>query len=110
MLAPPTERGGPLLIVMNVVEVKEERKEAFERAFLDRESHVHEAEGFAGFELLRRDRQGEYVVLTRWESKEAFDAWVSSDLFKRSHRHADGELAHGSELRTYDVIDATVPA
>jgi heme-degrading monooxygenase HmoA len=104
-------RGEPaVLIVMNVVQVSEERREAFEQAFLGRESHVHEAPGFAGFELLRRDREGEYVVLTRWETEEAFKAWANSDSFKRSHRHADGELAHGSEVRFYDVIDARVPA
>jgi heme oxygenase (staphylobilin-producing) len=95
---------------MNVVHVDEERREAFEHAFLERESHVHKAEGFAGFELLRRDREGEYVVLSRWESKKAFQGWVNSDLFKLSHRHADGELAMGSEVRSYDVIDARVPA
>jgi heme-degrading monooxygenase HmoA len=68
----------------------EERREAFKRAFLDRESHVHKAEGFAGFELLRREGEGagEYVVLSRWESDEAFKAWVNSDLFKMGHRHA----------------------
>jgi heme-degrading monooxygenase HmoA len=95
---------------MNVVHVKEESKEAFEQQFLNRESHVHRAEGFAGFELLRRDRDGEYIVLSRWESNEAFQAWVNGDLFKKSHRHADGELAMGSEVRHYDVIDVRVPA
>jgi heme-degrading monooxygenase HmoA len=95
---------------MNVVHVEEERREAFERQFLERESHVHKADGFAGFELLRRDRDGEYVVLSRWQTKEAFHAWVNGDLFKKSHRHADGELAMGSEVRNYDVIDARVPA
>jgi heme oxygenase (mycobilin-producing) len=99
-----------LVVTMNVVQVKEERREAFERAFLERESHVHKAEGFAGFELLRRDSEGEYIVLSRWQSEEAFRAWVNSDLFKLSHRHADGELAHGSELRLYEVIDAKVLA
>ncbi len=49
-------------------------------------------------------------MLSRWESKEAFTGWVNSDLFKISHRHADGELAHGSEVRSYDVIDARVAA
>ena len=43
---------------MNVVHVHEERREAFERTFRERESHVHKADGFAGFELLRRDRDG----------------------------------------------------
>ena len=98
-----------MLIVMNVVQVSDEKKDAFEAAFLGRESHVHEAPGFAGFELLRRG-DGEYIVLTRWEDKASFQAWAGSDSFKRSHRHADGELAHGSELRTYEVIDARVPA
>jgi len=27
-----------------------------------------------------------------------------------SHRHANGELAHSSEVRNYDVIDTRVPA
>ena len=46
----------------------------------------------------------------RWETKEAFSAWVNSDLFKMSHRHANGELAHSSEVRNYDVIDTRVAA
>lgn len=99
-----------MVVVMNVVHVDEERREAFERAFLGRESHVDKAEGFAGFELLRRDQDGEYLVISRWESQQAFDTWVSSDLFKLAHRHTDGELAHGSEVRTYEVIDTKVTA
>jgi heme oxygenase (mycobilin-producing) len=99
-----------LVTVMNVVHVKEENREAFEHQFLNRESHVHRAEGFAGFELLRRDRDGEYIVLSRWESDEDFKAWVNGDLFKKSHRHADGQLADTSEVRHYDVIDVRVPA
>ena len=96
-------------IVMNVVQVREEHKEDFERAFLDRESLVHRAPGFAGFELLRKG-DGEYIVLTRWETDQAFRDWVGSDLFKRSHRHADNSFADSSELRAYDVIDSRVPA
>lgn len=96
--------------VMNVVHVREERREAFERTFLERQSHVAKAEGFAGFELLRRDRDGEYVVLSRWKDQDAFRGWVNSDLFKLSHQHANGELAHSSEVRNYDVIDTRVPA
>ncbi|MGE0066809.1 MAG: antibiotic biosynthesis monooxygenase [Solirubrobacterales bacterium] len=96
--------------MMNVVEVKEENREAFERQFLERESHVHKAEGFAGFELLRRDRDGEYIVLSRWQSEEAFQAWATGELFELSHRHADGQLAEKSRVRNYDVIDSRVPA
>jgi heme oxygenase (staphylobilin-producing) len=95
---------------MNVVHVPEENREAFEQQFLQRESHVYKAEGFAGFELLRRDRDGEYVVLSKWENDAAFKAWVNGDLFKMSHRPADGQLADTSEVRHYEVIDTRVPA
>lgn len=99
-----------MLVVMNVVHVKEERREAFERAFLGRESHVHKADGFAGFELLRRDESDEYVVLSRWVDAASYEAWRDGELFKRSHRHAEGQLAEGSEVRTYTVLDSRVPA
>lgn len=99
-----------MYIVMNVVEAKEDRVEDFERAFRERERLVQQAEGFVGFELLRRDRDREYVVLTRWEDEETFKSWVGSDLFKRSHRHADGQFAHGNEIRCYDVLDVEVAA
>lgn len=99
-----------MYIVMNVVEAKEGRVEDFERAFRGRERLVQQAEGFVGFELLRRDRDREYVVLTRWEDEETFKSWVGSDLFKRSHRHADGQFAHGNEIRRYDVLDVEVAA
>jgi heme oxygenase (mycobilin-producing) len=102
--------GAPLLVVMNVVNVKEERREAFERAFLGRDSHVHKAEGFAGFELLRRDGSDEYVVLSRWQNVASYEAWRDGDLFRRSHRHAEGELAEGAEVRSYEVLDSRVPA
>ena len=95
-------------LVMNVVEAKEGRVEDFERAFRERERLVQQAEGFVGFELLRRDRDREYIVLTKWASLDAFKAWVGSDLFKRSHRHADGQFAHGNEVRCYDVLDVEV--
>jgi heme-degrading monooxygenase HmoA len=99
-----------VIVVMNVVQAVEGREEDFERAFLTRERLLTQAEGFGGFELLRRDRDAEYVVLTRWESKEAFQAWVKSDLFRRSHRERAGQIAHGNELRMYDVLDVEVPA
>lgn len=99
------------VVVMNVVKAKEGREQEFEEAFLTRERLLHTAEGFLGFELLRRDRDGEYVVLSRWESDEAFRGWVKSDLFKRSHQRDRGlGLAHAGEVRSYEVIDVEVPA
>ncbi|MGV1048738.1 MAG: antibiotic biosynthesis monooxygenase family protein [Solirubrobacterales bacterium] len=98
---------------MNVVQVPEAKREDFERAFAERESHLHQAEGFVGFELLRGsgESEGEYVVLTRWQSEGAFRAWFMGGLFKLNHRHVDAELAESSEVLHYEVVEAArVPA
>ena len=103
-----------MIVVMNVVTVAEENRAAFEERFQTRERLLDQAEGFAGFELLERDVDGggEYSVLTRWESREAFQSWVKSDLFARAHKRdrEEGSVAATNELRTYEVIDAQVPA
>lgn len=100
-----------MVTVMNVVHVKEESREAFERTFLERESRVHRADGFIAFELLRRDRGGEYLVLSSWETRADFDAWLASDLFKASHEHVEEEpLADFNEVRHYEVLERRVPA
>lgn len=102
-----------MIVVMNMVTVAEGGAEAFEAAFAARERRLSEAPGFAGFELLRRDSGGEYVVLSRWESREAFQGWLKSDLFKEAHR-GDGERpvgGHGqqSEIRSYEVLEIEEP-
>ena len=58
-----------MIVVMNVVRAVEGRAEDFERAFLTRERLLNQAEGFRGFELLRRDKDAEYVVLTKWDEQ-----------------------------------------
>jgi heme-degrading monooxygenase HmoA len=96
---------------MNVVHVKEERSAEFERTFRERQSRVHLADGFIAFELLRRDRDGEYVVLSSWETRADFDAYLGGELFKASHDHVEEEpIADFSEVRHYEVLERRVPA
>jgi heme oxygenase (mycobilin-producing) len=103
-----------MIVVMNVVEVDPENVPTFEERFLTRERLLNGAEGFAGFELLKRDIAdgAEFSVMTHWESQDAFQGWVKSDLFKRAHARdrADGSVARSSELRVFEVLDAEVPA
>ncbi len=93
-----------MLIVMNVVTVNEGRNEDFEQAFREHQSHLSEVPGFVSFELLRRDRDDEYAVMTKWEDKDAFDGWVKSDAFRKSHQHTDRTITKSAEIRTYEVI------
>lgn len=69
-------------------------------------------DGFEGFELLRpTDGRDVYLVYTRWESNEAFEAWVNSDAFQRGHaaHHEGGPVGTASELWAFDVVERETP-
>ena len=65
--------------------------------------------GFLGYELLRPVRgESRYFVYTRWETEEAFRAWVESPAFTRGHAQAAkdsrGTVAHGAALMEFEVV------
>lgn len=101
-----------MIVVMNVVSAAEGRAADFEEAFRTRESHLAGVEGFLGFELLRREGENEYLVTSRWDSREAFQGWLRSDAFRKAHSHdgGQGQLSHGNEVRTYEVLEREVPS
>lgn len=101
-----------MIVVMNVVSAAEGRAAEFEEAFRTRESHLASVPGFLGFELLRREAENEYLVTSRWESRDAFDAWLKSDAFRKAHADdgGQGQLSTSSELRIYEVLQREVPA
>jgi len=61
------------------------------------------------FTLPNQDGEKRYFVYTRWESEEAFLAWVNSESFTRGHAQASADrgeqpVAHGSHLLSFDVV------
>ncbi len=62
--------------------------------------------GFESFELLSPSSDSNtWYVYTRWESEEAFLAWVHSPSFARGHAEANAQpVAHGAELLEFDVV------
>ena len=97
-------------VTINVLEVPPQRRETLEQRFARRAGEVDKMDGFEAFELLRpvsgNDR---YLVYTRWQSKEAFEAWVGSQAFSRGHAQhaADGPAATGSEVWTFEIAQST---
>jgi heme-degrading monooxygenase HmoA len=95
------------VVRINAITVPEERAGEFEARFAARAGEVAKSPGFEAFELLRpSDGRGVYLVYSRWESQEAFDAWVSSSAFTRGHRahNAEGPVSSQSELWSFEVI------
>jgi heme oxygenase (mycobilin-producing) len=78
------------VVKINAITVPKERFDEFERRFATRAGKVEDAAGFESFELLRPNDDREVcLVVTRWESEEAFQNWMKSADFSAG-RHSTG--------------------
>ncbi|HKV90761.1 MAG TPA: antibiotic biosynthesis monooxygenase [Thermoplasmata archaeon] len=64
-------------------------------AFRHRSGKVDLQPGFLKFEVWREEEGREVLVLTRWERKEDFLAWVESPAFRQAHAHAGSSPGTG---------------
>lgn len=95
------------VVKINALDVPAEMAGTLEERFAKRAGEVETMPGFEGFELLRPAGDGgRYFVYTRWESEEAFQAWLDSRQFEHGHAHSaqDGPAATGSELLSFEVV------
>ena len=93
-------------VAINVLTVPEPMRSVLEERFANRAGEVDRMDGFEHFELLRPvEGQDSYLVYTRWQAKEHFDAWLSSQAFGQGHAKtsADGPAASGSQVWTFEV-------
>ena len=104
------------VVKINAIAVAPGRGEELEERFATRAGEVDKMPGFEGFELLRPvEGETRYFVYTRWESEEAFEAWVNSEAFQHGHRQARNDssekpVAHGSALLSFEVVIKTEAA
>jgi heme-degrading monooxygenase HmoA len=100
------------VVKINAIAVPPGQGPALEERFARRASEVEKMPGFLGFELLRPvSGEERYFVYTRWESEEAFRAWVDSPSFTRGHAQAardrgESPVASGSHLLEFEVVQA----
>ena len=98
------------VVKINAISVPEGHGAELEQRFAARAGQVEQMPGFEEFQLLRPTAgETRYFVYTRWESDEAFQAWVNSPAFGHGHQGADRPSPHGgpvsvsSELWSYEV-------
>ena len=94
ILTLPTE----CFVACNQFFVTQENAAAFEERWANRDSKLHECDGFVAFSMLRRDGQAKghgtvemdaseptYVSTTIWKDRASFDAWKSGTAFQQAH-------------------------
>lgn len=80
-----------MFIAMNRFQVFKDATEEFEAVWKNRDSHLGEMAGFVEFHLLRGPERENHVLYsshTVWESKADFEAWTTSDQFRKAHSRA----------------------
>lgn len=104
-----------MITTMNRIAVDPAYAEQFEENFRDRAGLVDRMPGFISNQLLRPTGEGEpYIVLTHWESRQQFEAWVRSPEFVQGHARSSSlprEAFSGpSKLELHEVLlDSTRP-
>ncbi|MBB3112451.1 heme oxygenase (staphylobilin-producing) [Paenibacillus phyllosphaerae] len=103
----------PMIIVTNTSQItKGEAHKLIER--FDRVGKVEYMEGFLGLEVHLTENTKEYdevSVVTKWRSKEDFQAWTRSDAFKESHAHRKTpEFIISNKISFYEVKIVREPA
>ena len=98
-------------VAINVLAVPPDGGALLEERFATRQGAVDSAPGFVSFELLRPlSGSDDYMVLTRWRSREHFEAWTRSQSFQHGHSSATGRSAQsassatGSTILTFAVV------
>lgn len=74
-----------MIVAANRVPVAKGYEREFEKRFEQRLGAVDKSPGFIRNEVLRPVLGDHYIILTYWESKEAFEAWIQSESFNRAH-------------------------
>ncbi|MBD0372449.1 MAG: antibiotic biosynthesis monooxygenase [Pyrinomonadaceae bacterium] len=96
-----------MIVVMNRITVAQGREEEFEQTFVERDRAVDQMTGFLDLQVLRPAEGRTYIVMTRWNSREAFDAWTTSEAFRSAHQKQSPGFAEGRPvLEIFEVLTA----
>lgn len=103
-----------MFIAMNRFRVLKDCAAEFEQVWATRESHLDEMPGFVEFHLLRGPDREDHVLYsshTIWASKDEFQAWTTSDQFRKAHARAPSAkpltLGH-PEFEGFEVIQTVL--
>jgi heme-degrading monooxygenase HmoA len=102
-------------VAINYIQCSPDYKERFEMLFGSRAKAIDVMPGFIDMQVLRPDREeDQYLIVSHWESEEAFKSWTTSSAFLEGHKRGFADLAEAkaegrpapmkSDFRTYQVI------
>ncbi|MDN5697180.1 MAG: antibiotic biosynthesis monooxygenase [Rubrobacter sp.] len=94
-----------MIAITNRLPVKEGRASEVVERFAESRGNVQNFPGFVSMEVLCSEDEMEVLVITRWQSREAFDSWVESDSFRQAHSGGNGSdyLSGRPQMGSYEI-------
>lgn len=102
-------------VAINYITCEEHYMEKFEHLFSTRAHAIDTMPGFIDMYVLKPQKNEEpYLVISHWETEEAFKQWTQSTAFIEGHKRAFADLEQyklegkqapmKSSFKTYQVI------
>src|SRR5262245_50126021 len=85
-------------VAVNFISCQDAYRDRFEMLFKSRAHAIDKAPGYRHMFVLKPDRAGgDYMVVSFWTSREAFDAWRTSPEFAEGHRRGFADVRAAKE-------------
>ena len=102
-------------VAINYIQCEPEYKERFEILFGSRARAIDLMPGFLDMQVLRPNKdEDKYLIISHWESEDAFRSWTTSPAFLEGHKRGFADIAQAkadgkpapmhSDFKTYQVI------
>jgi heme-degrading monooxygenase HmoA len=101
-------------VAINYISCEEHYRSRFEELFGSRAHAIDRLPGFVRMEVLKPHAEGEYLIVSQWESEEAFRTWTTSPEFLEGHKRGFEDLKKARErgekppmkssFKTYQVL------
>lgn len=84
-------------VAINYIKCEDHYRERFEQLFATRAHAIDRMPGFINMEVLKPNDQGEYLIVSHWESEEQFKKWTSSPEFLEGHKRGFEDIRKARE-------------
>jgi heme-degrading monooxygenase HmoA len=102
-------------VAINYIDCTPEYIARFEELFGNRAKAIDTMPGFVNMHVLRPQKEGDaYLIVSYWDSEEAFKGWTKSPAFIEGHKRGFADLAQAkaegkpapmkSDFKTYQII------
>jgi heme-degrading monooxygenase HmoA len=100
-----------MIAVVNSLPAKEGAADRIVERFAEGRGYVQRFPGFVSLEVMRSEGGDEVLVVTRWQNRDSFDAWIRSEDFAKAHGQGGGaDLLRGHpKVTVYEVAVERVP-